>query len=161
MCLARTRTYKTFRDESFHLTGLAGKNTSTTNLAILMQQRNSIRPCRETLSLSLSLSLSQTSLANTCRTRAFVEFAHAKSDSATSWKHDALPIGQCQCQTSQLSNLQMPIDDCKCDLDIAVQALKNGCDSTNSQKHCHHDATTFLSRPKLDCEVRGPVSFGC
>ena len=39
-CLARTRTFKRFREESFHLTGFAGKNTSTPNLAILMQKMN-------------------------------------------------------------------------------------------------------------------------
>ena len=72
--------------------------------------------------------LARTLFASTCRTRAFVELARAKPLSTTSWKHDALPIGQCECQNYQLSNLPMPIDDCQCDRDVAVHELKNECD---------------------------------
>ena len=99
--------------------------------------------------------------------RACAELAHSSNSHTQNLSRPQVgKMTHCQSanvsvKLSQLSNLQMPVDDCKCDLDIAVQALKNGCDSNNSQTSCHHDATTLLSKPKTNCEVRGPVSFGC
>ena len=80
-------------------------------------------------------SLSHRSLANTCRTRTFVELAHAKSLSTTSWNNDALLIGECKCNKSQVSNLQMPIGDCACDLDIALRVPKKERDLDKLAKH--------------------------
>ena len=42
----------------------------------------------------------------------------------------------------------MPIDDCKCDRDIAVLVPKNERDRGNSQQSCSHNATTLSERSK-------------
>ena len=138
MCLARTRNYKRFRDESFHLTGFAGqKHTNHKSCNHDAGHEYRCVPCRETLSHS--------SLANTCRTRASVEFARAKSLSAASWKHDELQIGQCQCH-----NLNLKIANCQWLVATALWILqctssKMNANPTNSQKCLRSLCESLLS----------------
>ena len=103
MCLARTRTYKRFRDESFHLTGFARKSTSTPIVAILMGKMN------------VDASFVRDSLL-----QAHAELAHSSNSHTQDLSRPQvgnmtkLRIGKCQCHAN------LKIDQCQSTIATAL-----------------------------------------
>ena len=116
MCLARTRTYKRVRDESFHLTGFAGQKHINTNLAIMMRK----------MSVDASFvtdSLSHRSLASTCR--------HAHSSNANSNNISRPQMGKVtNCKSANASVKQINSQNDKCQSTIANVLLILLCASS-------------------------------
>ena len=136
-CLARTRTFKGFRDESFHLTGFAGKNTSTPNLAILMQKMNV-----------------DASFVTDYLLQAHAELAHSSNSHAQNPSRPQVgKMTHCQSANVSVKVLKSQIYQCQSTIANVIDILPCECPkmnaiAANSQQSCSHDAITLSEKSK-------------